>query len=134
MSTHDSIKTNSAGKHAAAKRDGRHAKANAPTEPITIAPLSSRPTEIPTVKVGGALGDRPAYAVDIGKGVTAYVRDGVGSARQATLIAAAPEMLEALRLMESAHMDLTGANRAIALDNAAKYARAAIAKATGVQS
>jgi hypothetical protein len=48
----------------------------------------------------------------------------------ARLIAAAPELLEALQAMESAHMDRTGADRAIALDKAAQQARAAIAKAT----
>ncbi len=36
MSAHDTIRTNHAGKHAAAKRDGRHEKANAPTEPYAI--------------------------------------------------------------------------------------------------
>lgn len=37
MSTHDTIRTNHAGKQAAAKRDGRHEKANATTRPFAVA-------------------------------------------------------------------------------------------------
>ncbi len=36
MNAHDTIRTNRSGKHAAAARDGRHAKATAKTEPIEL--------------------------------------------------------------------------------------------------
>lgn len=60
MSPDETIRTNRAGKHAAAVRDNRHAKATAPTEPIQLA--GPKPTARVKFRPSGLSGRRPAIA------------------------------------------------------------------------
>lgn len=89
-------------------------------------------------RVGGKTPDRTdAYFPESVRDITAYLGGGVTmviarevEADDARLIAAAPELLEALARIAKAEVDgLDGARDSIVLERAIKIARAAIAKA-----
>lgn len=133
--TMDSIKHNRAGKLAASM----HRKASAPTEPIVLQQHTPGPwtAVTQTHDIKGRELDFPESVVQINQipgGVVARMTMQVEHKANARLIAAAPEMLEALRLLMKAEDMQNGARGGCtmgAISSAIDAARLAITKATG---